>query len=99
MRVEKERLDAYLKKIHGTTCPLCGNRHWDITDTVFQAIEFDHKGILINGSSFPMVPLTCRNCGNTYFINALISKLIDPKDQQQKKNTESKEKGSGDCND
>ena len=40
-----------------------------------------------------------RKCHNTYFINALISKLIDPKDQQQNKNTEGNEKGSGDGND
>ena len=97
MRVDKKRLDAYLERIHGTTCPLCGNIHWEIADTIFQAIEFDHKGILINGSSFPMVPLTCINCGNTYFINALVSKLIDPEEQTQNINTISNEKSSGEC--
>jgi len=95
MRVEKSRLDEYLKKIHGTTCPLCGNMHWEITDTVFQAIEFDRKGILINGSSYPVVPLTCKNCGNTYFINALVAKLIDPKEQTPKDKAVCNEKESG----
>ena len=80
MKVKKEKLDAYLKKIHGSACPLCGNNKWEISDQVFQAVEFSYKGLLVGGSSFPMVPLTCAFCGNTYFINALVAKLIDPKE-------------------
>lgn len=77
---------------------MCGNKHWEITDTVFQAIEFDHKSLFINGSTFPIVPLTCNNCGNTYFINALVAKLIDPQEQSQNDNSKANEKKSGDCN-
>ena len=71
---------------------------WEITDTVFQAIEFDHKSLFINGSTFPIVPLTCNNCGNTYFINALVAKLIDPQEQSQNDNSKANEKELGDCN-
>jgi predicted nucleic-acid-binding Zn-ribbon protein len=77
MKINQEKLNNYLQTIHGSICPLCGNNNWTISDQVFQAIEFDYKGILINGASYPMVPLTCTTCGNTYFINALVAGLID----------------------
>ena len=40
MKVEQSKLNEYLKKIHGSVCPLCGNNHWNISDQVFQAVEF-----------------------------------------------------------
>lgn len=77
MKVSQEKMLNYLKKIHGSVCPLCNSNNWTISDQVFQAPEFDYKGLLIGGTSYPMVPLTCQTCGNTYFINALVSGLID----------------------
>ena len=50
MKIEQSKLNEYLKKIHGSVCPLCGNNHWNISDQVFQAIEFDYKGILLGGA-------------------------------------------------
>lgn len=77
MKVQQERMDAYLKKITGSPCPLCGQKRWQISNTVFQAIEFDTKGLILGGGSYPIVPLACMSCGNTYFINALVADLID----------------------
>ena len=90
MKIEQSKLNEYLKKIHGSVCPLCGNNHWNISDQVFQAIEFDYKGILLGGASYPMVSLTCDNCGNTYFINALKSGLLDPPDSENLSDTTAK---------
>lgn len=78
MKIDKDRLDNYLKKVYGSPCPLCRTNSWHIMDEVFQAIEFDYRGLIVGGSALPIVPLTCRNCGNTYFINALVANLIDP---------------------
>ena len=77
MKVNQEKIDNYLKKIHGSTCPLCNHNAWTISDQVFQTPEFDYHGLLIGGASYPIVPLTCQYCGNTYFINALVSGLIE----------------------
>jgi len=93
MKTNPEKLNEYLDKINVTSCPLCGNNNWTVSDTIFQSVEFDYRGILINGASYPIVPLTCSTCGNTYFINALVAKLIDPpqKDTEDiKKNTTDK---------
>ena len=77
MKVNKDKMEIYLKKIKATVCPLCGNNKWSITEHVFQAIEFDQKGIILGGAAYPIVPITCANCGNTYFINAFVADLID----------------------
>ena len=77
MKVNQEKIDNYLKKIHGSICPLCNNNAWTISNQVFQTLEFDYNGLPIGGASYPVVPLTCQYCGNTYFINALISGLIE----------------------
>lgn len=77
MKVNKDKMEVYLKKIRATVCPLCGNNKWGITEHVFQAIEFDQKGIILGGAAYPIVPLTCENCGNTFFINAFVADLID----------------------
>lgn len=77
MKVNKDKMEVYLKKIRATVCPLCGNNRWNINEHVFQAIEFDYKGIILGGAAYPVFPLTCANCGNTYFINALVADVID----------------------
>lgn len=77
MKISQEKINSYLQRIHATPCSLCGNNNWTISDQVFQAIEFDFDGIRIGGASYPMVPLTCTTCGNTYFINALVADLIE----------------------
>lgn len=71
---------------------------WEISDQVFQAVEFSYKGLLVGGSSFPMVPLTCAYCGNTCFINALVSKLIEPRDPEEGVTSDTDKKESGDNN-
>ena len=78
MEVNQSRLDAYLKKISPAACPLCGDSKWTISKKVFQALEYEATGIFASKNTYPMVPLTCRTCGNTYFINSLVAGLIDP---------------------
>jgi len=92
MKVNKERLEKYIKKIHATSCPLCGNNQWLFSDTLFQLMEFDTKGMLIEGAVFPVVPLTCGNCGNTYFINVISAGLIEKQkiEEDQDKNGKTK---------
>ena len=82
MKVEKKRMDEYLKSIRSFNCPLCGSNNWTVSDTVFQALEFDIDGLRLGGASVPIIPISCMKCGNTLFINALISGLIDrPEDK------------------
>lgn len=91
MKVNQEKLKNYIKKLHATQCPLCGEANWGFSDKIFQLMEFDLEAIKLDGSVFPVLPLTCSNCGNTYFINVLQANLIDKPEL-------SNEKKSGDKN-
>ena len=88
MKISQQRINDYLNRIHGSICPLCNSNRWTISDQVFQAPEFDYNGIIVGGISYPMVPLTCQTCGNTYFINALFAGLIDKEVTAPQNNSE-----------
>lgn len=60
-------------------CPMCGSRSWNVTDKIFELREFNDGNIVLGGPNsalLPVIPVTCENCGNTIFINALASGLI-----------------------
>lgn len=77
MRVSKERIDRYLRKLDGLVCPLCKQSDWKVTNQLFQLDAFNDLNFLArNESSVPFLLITCGECGNTYLINALVSGLI-----------------------
>ena len=78
VKVDQEKLNSYLKRIKASPCTLCGNNNWSVSDTIFQALEFDAGGLRLGGTdSYPIIPITCSKCGNTIFINALVAGLVD----------------------
>ena len=58
-------------------CPLCDCKTWVIGDLIFGLHEDQsQRGGFISGGGnqiLPIIPITCKNCGNTIFINAKIS--------------------------
>jgi len=67
------------KSITPPICPVCTSSLWGISDTVFELREFQGGAFVLTGDShiYPVVPLTCDNCGNTYFINAMKLGIIE----------------------
>ena len=58
-------------------CSICGDRRWGILDDFIQAPVFHPGGgVIIGGKAYPCFGIMCANCGNTHFINALVSGLI-----------------------
>lgn len=88
MKVDNKKLSEFLKIIQAPVCPLCGSNNWGASDRIFQLQEFHGGKIIIGGETkiFPVLPLTCEKCGNTYFINAIGAKLIDPNDREANNN-------------
>lgn len=60
----------------GAVCPLCGGREWNITDRTFELREYNEGNLVVGGAIVPIIPVTCSNCGNTVFINALSTDLL-----------------------
>ena len=77
MNVNEKKLEAYLQNKQIPFCQFCGQNHWGVSSKLFQLLEFDSHGLTIGGSSYPVIPITCNNCGNTLMINAIVAGLID----------------------
>ncbi len=59
-------------------CPMCGAANWAISPKILELREFDNGNITIGGHSFiyPVIPVSCKNCGNVILISATISGML-----------------------
>lgn len=80
-KVGTDKVIKYLqKKWRGSGCPMCGGNQWNVPEKIFELREFNDGNLMIggpNGAVLPVIPITCRNCGNTVFINALFAGLLE----------------------
>lgn len=77
--VDAEKLINHLnEKWKNHPCPMCAANSWSLSDKVFELREY-HGGNIVLGSGpiYPVMPVTCTNCGNTVMINAIISGAIE----------------------
>ena len=61
------------------SCPMCGNKTWNITDKIFELREFNNGDLVVGGpdaSVVPVIPIICDNCGNTVLINVVTTHLL-----------------------
>lgn len=79
-KIDGEKLINHLKeKWKGKPCQMCGTGNWNISDSIFELREYNKGNIVIGGGPIiPIVPITCDNCGNTVFVNAIKAGLIEP---------------------
>jgi len=88
---EPELKENFQKLIHhlsdkwkGSPCPMCQHSGWTVDDNVYELRKFNGgKLVLGGGPILPIIPVTCNNCGNTVFVNALKAGVV-----QQEKNKE-----------
>jgi len=73
-KYDTNKLIAHLKvKWAGRPCPMCLVGNWEVQDSIFQIMEFNEGSLVIGGPIVPLVPVTCKNCGNTILLNAIVS--------------------------
>ena len=72
-------IEAIQAKMGGQTahCTICGNNTWGVDGYVATVLGDGPLEIRISGNVLPMVALSCRNCGNTNFLNLLVLGLGD----------------------
>jgi hypothetical protein len=76
-KIDANKFIAYLDQKWGTRpCTMCGQISWAVNDSVFQIIEFQ-KGLVHGGAALPVIPVICRNCGNTVFVNAVVAGIVE----------------------
>lgn len=62
----------------GRNCPMCGGGPWEVQPLIFQVSAYVPY-IQPNLPALPLCPVTCKNCGNTLFINAKSAGLVSDK--------------------
>ncbi len=78
MKVDKAKLEEFLKTIDPKGCPLCGNNNWILGEYIHSSNEYVRDNETQERIQIlPIFPIICSKCGNTYFINAFVSKLLE----------------------
>ena len=76
-RINPKMVAAWLDKWPGgKICPVCAENKWIIGDKIVQLLAFSGHDILPAGPVFPVLPITCKVCGYTYLINAVITGAV-----------------------
>jgi len=65
-------------KWSGRPCLMCGDGNWNVQDSIYQLLEFNHGGLVIGGPVIPIIPVVCSNCGNTLLVNAITAGIVTP---------------------
>lgn len=77
MKLTEEDVNRIIEKLKPRhTCPLCGKSSWIVGDTVCQLEEFRPQRYAKGKKAMPVIPIICKNCGNTYFLNIVILGVI-----------------------
>lgn len=84
MQLTEEKLEVVLKKLDedskgGITCPVCGTKLWAVNKTIMELREFNNGDLSVgaNTSVMPLITLTCSECSNTMFFNAIMLGVVD----------------------
>lgn len=77
--VQKEKLLRRLSAVSASVkpCALCGKVEWELSDRIYELREFSGGGLLVGGSIYPVIAMTCRVCGTAVLLNAIVLGLID----------------------
>jgi predicted nucleic-acid-binding Zn-ribbon protein len=64
----------------------CSSHEWLLNDKILELREFSGGNLIIGGQTtiFPVIAVSCKQCGNTHFFNAVLLDLIDKKDESAK---------------
>lgn len=93
MELTDEQLQKIIDTItgyipNGLSCPVCGKSHWNLSNLVMEVKEYEKDENLIGEKRVtPFITLTCKNCSNTLFFNAIRLGIIE-KDSNKKDNTD-----------
>lgn len=68
-------------------CQICNSNSWGVSDTIFEMREFQGGNLILGGNQniFPVIPVSCNECGNTIFLNAIIVGVLETQNKGSKK--------------
>lgn len=78
---QRKKLVEFLnEKRASPNCPMCDSKSWGVSDTIFELREFQGGSLMVGGNQniFPVIPISCNECGHTIFINAIRAGVLNP---------------------
>lgn len=77
-------VDTLNKKWDTKRCPMCGQNNWTVDDEIQTPIKVgEKKDVQIGGKFFPIVAVTCLNCGNVVFVNPLVIGAVEDTEKDE----------------
>lgn len=60
-------------------CEKCNHPQmtWSVGQDIITALIFANGSVNVGGTLYPVISIMCSNCGNTHYVNAIISGIID----------------------
>jgi len=103
MPLTKEQENKIIKKIDEALekkgkkeiiCSICGNKEFILAGGVSNIFITDRfsGGIVLGGPVLPNVPIICKNCGNTFFMNAKVLGINFEEETSKEDNKKEKQK-------
>jgi hypothetical protein len=88
MKLSNSQQKQVLEKLHDffeEPCD-CKTKSWVLNDRIFELREFNGGNLVLGGDStlIPVITVSCRNCGHTFFFNAILLGIITKGDDRQK---------------
>jgi len=81
---QREQVQSKLQELVGKApkCSVCDLSQWVVSDTVFELREFQGGSLMLGGDAIilPVISMTCSNCGNTIFFNAITLGVLSSKE-------------------
>lgn len=79
---DMEKFNAWVRTQTRTglqPCSMCGALSWKLSEHVVEIRPFYEGNMVLSGPLYPMVVLTCGNCGHSVFFNAVLIGIVEGK--------------------
>ena len=60
-------------------CPLCSSRNWVVGTQLSDVMRSDGLDVMVGGTNYPFVVMTCMTCANSIMLNAVVMGLLPGK--------------------
>ena len=80
-RMLKLNMEEFIAQLNAKwkigVCPMCGKKEWNVVPDIHTLLGVDEEGNMTYGGKFiPLVAVVCKNCGNTVFVNPIVTGVV-----------------------
>ena len=82
---QMKKVSAWIESHAKRGCPVCGHPKWNLAQNVVEIRSY--YGVpFLGGDVYPLVLLTCENCGYVLLFHAITIGALDNPEPERKKN-------------